>query len=624
MGLLTEARGGRRRRLARGGRLSRPATIAVSLEYDSGTSSIARRAPRRRRPVQDTASRPGARRRRVRCEVRRGPRPPGGPERRRPGGARRRGRGEPEQTHGGVPVGGPGDPEWSPVRRSDRSIRRPGVEVLFPCATACGKAARRRSACPPSTPRPGSGPPSSCATAVLGAGPQPPCGPAVLARAGAGARRSAGPAAVPAPAHAAARARLPVRGRRRGRSPRPRARSGAALVRGHPARHRPVGRPGARAAAAAGHRRLPSSRGLRLRDLESASLTAPDDDPAMGEIWDALIGPDDDDPAFRRAECASTSRGPGSVIKRHGRRRPGSPARGIARRPRTHARMNHSGCQYVHGRPQTPTVSCGQGEARDDVIRTRRRESTGVTGRGSFTHLHVHTEFSMLDGAARVGEVVGAAAADGQPAIGITDHGNMYGVLDFYKACRKQGIKPIIGTEAYMAHDSRLERPARRGRVDDSGGDAEGGSEALLPPDRCWPRTTSATGTSSSSPAAPTSRATTTSPASTGRLLAEHSEGVIATTGCLGGHVLQSLLQGDVRGRAREGRPAAGHLRARQPLRRDPGPRHPRAAPHQPAAARDRPAHRGARCSPPTTATTSTATTPSPTTRCCACRPARS
>ncbi len=56
----------------------------------------------------------------------------------------------------------------------------------------------------------------------------------------------------------------------------------------------------------------------------------------------------------------------------------------------------------------------------------------------SFTHLHLHTEFSMLDGAARVGEVVAAAAADGQPAIGITDHGNMYGVLDFYKACQRR------------------------------------------------------------------------------------------------------------------------------------------------------------------------------------------
>ncbi len=51
----------------------------------------------------------------------------------------------------------------------------------------------------------------------------------------------------------------------------------------------------------------------------------------------------------------------------------------------------------------------------------------------SFVHLHVHTEYSMLDGASRIGDVVAAAAADGQPAIGITDHGNMYGVLDMYQ-----------------------------------------------------------------------------------------------------------------------------------------------------------------------------------------------
>ena len=85
----------------------------------------------------------------------------------------------------------------------------------------------------------------------------------------------------------------------------------------------------------------------------------------------------------------------------------------------------------------------------------------------------------MLDGAARVDEIVAAAAADGQTALGITDHGNMYGVLDFYRACRAQGIKPIIGTEAYMAHEDRTERPARRGRVDDSGGETDGGRKLM-------------------------------------------------------------------------------------------------------------------------------------------------
>ena len=112
----------------------------------------------------------------------------------------------------------------------------------------------------------------------------------------------------------------------------------------------------------------------------------------------------------------------------------------------------------------------------------------------SFTHLHVHTEFSMLDGASRLDELVAAAVADGQPALGITDHGNMYGVLDFYRECKAQGIKPVIGTEAYMAHESRHERPRAV---------AESTTPAVTPTpaasstttSRCWPRTTSATAT---------------------------------------------------------------------------------------------------------------------------------
>src|SRR5436305_15194041 len=83
----------------------------------------------------------------------------------------------------------------------------------------------------------------------------------------------------------------------------------------------------------------------------------------------------------------------------------------------------------------------------------------------------------MLDGAARVKDVIAAAVADGQPAIGITDHGNMYGVLDFYKEARAQGLNPVIGLEAYQAADSRFERPVRRGRIDDSGGEGEEGQK---------------------------------------------------------------------------------------------------------------------------------------------------
>ena len=162
----------------------------------------------------------------------------------------------------------------------------------------------------------------------------------------------------------------------------------------------------------------------------------------------------------------------------------------------------------------------------------------------SFTHLHTHTEFSMLDGASRVGEVVAAAAADGQPALGITDHGNMYGVLDFYRECRDQGIKPVIGSELYQAYDSRHERPSRRGRQDDSGGDTEGGRKLYY---HLIALAENNTGYKNLIQLA--SRAFLEGyyykPRVDWELLESHSEGVIVTTGCLGGHVLQSLLQDD-------------------------------------------------------------------------------
>ena len=162
----------------------------------------------------------------------------------------------------------------------------------------------------------------------------------------------------------------------------------------------------------------------------------------------------------------------------------------------------------------------------------------------SFTHLHVHTEYSMLDGAARVDEVVAAAAADGQPAIGITDHGNMYGILPFYKACKNNGIKPILGSELYMAHDSRFEKPSRRGRMDDSGGDAEGGKKLYYHLTALAENETGYKNLIQLS-----SRAFMEGyyykPRVDWEVLEAHSEGVIATTGCLGGHVLQHLMRGD-------------------------------------------------------------------------------
>ena len=75
-----------------------------------------------------------------------------------------------------------------------------------------------------------------------------------------------------------------------------------------------------------------------------------------------------------------------------------------------------------------------------------------------FAHLHVHTEYSMLDGAARVEELVSQVAKEGMPAIAMTDHGNVFGAYDFYKKANAAGVKPIIGIEAYVSPESRFEK----------------------------------------------------------------------------------------------------------------------------------------------------------------------
>ena len=145
----------------------------------------------------------------------------------------------------------------------------------------------------------------------------------------------------------------------------------------------------------------------------------------------------------------------------------------------------------------------------------------------SFAHLHLHTEYSLLDGAARITDVVEAAAADDQPAIAITDHGNLYGVVDFVKAANNVGIKPIIGIEAYYTEGSRWDRPVgaenRRYHMNLLAENEVGyrnllqlSSKAFLDGYYYKPRMDI-------------------------ELLAEHSEGVIATSGCLGGLVPQLL-----------------------------------------------------------------------------------
>lgn len=78
-----------------------------------------------------------------------------------------------------------------------------------------------------------------------------------------------------------------------------------------------------------------------------------------------------------------------------------------------------------------------------------------------FVHLHVHTEYSLLDGACRISQLADRVKELGQPAVAITDHGCMYGAVDFYKACKEQGIKPIIGCEVYVAPRSRFDKVAQ-------------------------------------------------------------------------------------------------------------------------------------------------------------------
>lgn len=133
----------------------------------------------------------------------------------------------------------------------------------------------------------------------------------------------------------------------------------------------------------------------------------------------------------------------------------------------------------------------------------------------------------MLDGAARVDDLVKAVAADNQPAVAITDHGVLYGVVDFMKAAKAEGVKPIIGIEAYLTPGSRFDRPARR--------DDRRYHMTILAENEVGYRNLMKLA----------SRAYTEGyyykPRIDAELLAEYSEGLIGTTGCLGGHVPQLL-----------------------------------------------------------------------------------
>ena len=81
-----------------------------------------------------------------------------------------------------------------------------------------------------------------------------------------------------------------------------------------------------------------------------------------------------------------------------------------------------------------------------------------------FVHLHCHTEYSLLDGAIRIGDLVKTASSFGSPAAAITDHGNLHGALIFYDYAKKAGIKPILGCEVYVTPGSRFDREPKTPR----------------------------------------------------------------------------------------------------------------------------------------------------------------
>src|ERR1700748_2443805 len=148
----------------------------------------------------------------------------------------------------------------------------------------------------------------------------------------------------------------------------------------------------------------------------------------------------------------------------------------------------------------------------------------------SFVHLHLHTEYSMLDGASRIGDVIRAAVSDGQPAVGITDHGNMYGVLELYAAARDAGITPVLGMEAYFTDGSRFDRPKR--------------SEHEIYHLTLLAETNAGYHNLMQVSSAAYLDGYYYKPRSDWELFERHHEGLIATTGCLGGLVPQLIPNG--------------------------------------------------------------------------------
>ena len=165
-----------------------------------------------------------------------------------------------------------------------------------------------------------------------------------------------------------------------------------------------------------------------------------------------------------------------------------------------------------------------------------------AASRDSFVHLHVHSEYSMLDGAARVGDLMKAVVEQGMPAVAITDHGNNFGAFDFWKQATEAGVKPIIGTEAYLTPGThRSDRTRVRwgnGGEDDVSG---GGAFTHL---TMWAETTEGMHNLFKLSSLASIEGYYFKPRMDRELLHRYAKGIIATTGCPSGEVQTRLRLG--------------------------------------------------------------------------------
>src|SRR5688572_28013874 len=146
-----------------------------------------------------------------------------------------------------------------------------------------------------------------------------------------------------------------------------------------------------------------------------------------------------------------------------------------------------------------------------------------------FTHLHLHTEYSLLDGLTRISPLMDRVKEMGQEAVAMTDHGALYGAIDFYREARQQGIKPIIGVEAYVAPGSRLTRET---------GDKQPYHLTLLARNKTGYRNLLKIVTSAHL------EGYYYRPRMDRELLAQHGEGIIALSGCPSGELHRLVLEG--------------------------------------------------------------------------------